>query len=145
MTLTPKQIRKNRENVEKCPHQVVLYSCDDVGYPSGWVEKWSCLACNSEDSYSTGGDGQCLGAFGNKKFPAIFVLINNQILQRNSYEKLEDMFEILRRVPEEESWMGEAYISFRKRSKVEGILINRRTTPQKVEKVISRISKILGV
>ena len=143
MTLTPRQIRENKTNVKNCTHHVTLYSCDDVGYPSGWVEKWICLACGFEDSHSTGGNGKCLGEFGNSNFSKTIAIIDNESLQ-GSYKKFEDFFKKLRAVPKED-WRGNVDIAFRKRNKkIERISINGNTAPQEVERVVLRIKKVLG-
>lgn len=143
MTLTPRQIREHKTNAKSCTHHVVLYSCDDVGYPSGWVEKWTCLACGLEDSHSTGGSGKCLGEFGNCDFSKAVVIIDNESLQ-GYYDKFEDLFKKLQAVPKEE-WRGNVAISFRKRNKkIERASINTVTTSREVEAIVSRIKKVLG-
>lgn len=142
MTLTPRQIRNNRTNMKSCAHHVVLYSRDDVGYPSGWVENWICLACDLEGNHSTGGDGHCLGQFGYNAFSKTLVVIDNEVLC-SSYGKFEDLFKKLREVPQKE-WMGNVDVTFRKRNKIERFSIDQDTTPQEVETIISRIEKILG-
>ena len=86
MKLTSKQIREGIENAKKCPHLVVFYNCDDVGYPCGWVETWTCLVCGLYDYHSTGGNGQCLGEFGNRKFlkTRVIIEVNNWFCEHYS-------------------------------------------------------------
>lgn len=141
MPVTSKQIRESIENIKQCVHPVVFYKCDDVGYPCGWVEEWTCLVCNLHDSRSTGGHGHCLGELGHSKFSKALVFVEGDTVMSKSkyYKTFKDFFKDLKKVPTEE-----ITIFFRKRGgKIEKVIINQVTNQQEIEKVISRINDIL--
>lgn len=152
MVMTPRQIsQKVRQGMEvknRCKHSVVLYNCDDVGYPVGWAEKWACLVCGFSDYQSTGGNGHCQGKFGNYNFPDTRVIIENEFLlpsQRETtlelYETLDDFFEELQKLYREKRTIG---LSFRKGNKIEEFVIMKNMTFREVDKKISRIKTIIG-
>ena len=141
MKLTSRQIRECIENAKKCPHLVVFYNCDDVGYPCGWVETWTCLVCGIYDYHSTGGNGQCLGEFGNRKFSKVRVIIvvDDWFCKHYSehpYRTFDCFFKELRKKEEK-------CIYIRERNRIKRFVINQQISDSELENVINKISKFL--
>lgn len=149
MPPNPKQIHEGLEHakqcLKECIHPVVFYNCDDVGYPSGWVETWACLVCGRYDHHSTGRHGHCLGEFGNREFTKtqIIILVNNRFCKHyseNPYQSFDALFEEI-----QNSLKGEGHwtIYIRKGEKSKKVIVNQKTTASELKELFSIIHRIL--
>lgn len=150
MALSPKQIREGLEYAKKCfkecSHPVVFYNCDDVGYPSGWVETWACLVCGLYDYHSTGGgQGHCCGEFGNQKFMKARVIIwvddwFCRYYSKYPYRSFDSLFEEIRNSLKEGR---NRIIHICEGKKIKEFIINKKMTASELESLFSKIRRFL--